>query len=327
MSNESSKYPPQIKIALRIIGGLVVIAAIFLGGVYVGYDNRPAFAKVTSVVHQTDTTVSTADFAPFWKAWQVVSQNFAAGKNASATTDQDHIYGAIQGMVASFGDPYTTFFPPAENTQFQSQIAGEFSGIGIEIGEKDGALTVIAPLKGTPADIAGVKSGDQIIKIDNTITSAVTVDQAIDMIRGKDGTAVTLTLARQGAATPIVLTITRNTINLPTVDTENRSAQGVFIIHLYSFSAQSPGLFKTIAIWHPVIISSCSICAAIRVAIWRQQCRLAVNLFLKAKRLSKRLAKIRLILLLTTVRDQKFFPTAISSLFLLTKARLLPLKF
>lgn len=240
-----SQAKPQVKIALRILGGLLLVAIIFLAGVYVGYGNRPAFARVSNIINQNDASVTTTDFAPFWKAWQIVSQDFAPTSTATApVTDQDRMYGAIQGMVASFGDPYTTFFPPAENTQFQAQIAGSFSGIGIEIGDKNGILTVIAPLKGTPADIAGVRSGDQIIKIDDTVTSTITVDQAVTMIQGKDGTSVTLTLARQGVATPIVLTIVRSTINLPTVDTETLP-NGVFIIHLYSFSAQSATLFKT----------------------------------------------------------------------------------
>ncbi len=252
MNNESSssptnkKIPAHIKMGLRIFGGVLVIGIVFLSGVYIGYQNRPGFTKVTDLIHQPDANpnITASDLAPFWKAWQMVSQNFAPGTNAKATTDQDHIYGAIQGLVGSFGDPYTTFFPPSQNTQFQAQIAGSFSGVGIEIGEKDGILTVIAPLKNTPADKAGVKSGDQIIKIDTTNTSTITVDQAVTLIQGKNGTTVTLTLARKGVATPIVIPIVRGTIDLPTVDTENRTDKKVFIIHLYSFSAQSAILFK-----------------------------------------------------------------------------------
>ncbi len=240
---KGTKLTPRAKVALRIFGALVLIAVVFLGGVYIGYDNRPAFAKVTGLVNATDTNVTTADFSPFWQAWQIVEQNFApaAGKTTKVT-DQDKVYGAIQGMVAAYGDPYTTFFPPAQNTQFQAQIAGSFSGVGIEVGEKDGVLTVVTPIKGSPADKAGVKSGDQIIKIDNTGTSNITVDQAVTLIQGKSGTTVTLTLARQGVATPIVVPIVRGTIDLPTVDTETQG--NVFIIHFYTFSANSAALFR-----------------------------------------------------------------------------------
>jgi carboxyl-terminal processing protease len=232
-------------ITLRIIGSIVIVAAVFFGGVYVGYGNQPAFAKVTELVHSTDPSVSTADFASFWKAWQLVNENFAPAKaDTPAISAQDRVYGAIQGMVAAYGDPYTTFFPPSQNTQFQAQIAGSFSGVGIQVGEKDDILTVIAPLKGTPAEKAGVKSGDKIIKIDDTVTSSITVDQAVALIQGKAGTSVTLTLMRDGVAAPIVTPITRQTIDLPTVDTEMR-ANDVFVIHLYSFSAQSATLFKS----------------------------------------------------------------------------------
>jgi carboxyl-terminal processing protease len=245
-TEQSTKISPQVKIAMRVVGLILIVAAIFLSGVYIGYDNRPGFSDITDLVHQgtIPADVTAAEFSSFWQAWQLVNQNFAPAKDAVATTDQDHIYGAIQGLVASFGDPYTTFFPPSQNDQFQAQIAGSFSGVGIEVGEKDGVLTVIAPLKDTPADKAGVKSGDQIVKIDSTNTSTITIDEAVSLIQGKDGTTVTLTLARQGVATPIVISIVRGTIDLPTVDTENRAAQGVYIIHLYSFSAQSATLFR-----------------------------------------------------------------------------------
>ncbi len=112
------------------------------------------------------------------------------------------------------------------------------------IGEKDNILTVIAPLKGTPADKAGILSGDKILKIDGKDTSSLTVDQAVDLMRGKSGTSVTLSIGRVGTTTTIKdYTITRATIDLPTVDTEMRSG-GVFVIHLYSFSANSAELFK-----------------------------------------------------------------------------------
>ncbi len=244
-NTEPTKQSFLTKTALKVAGAVLLVALVFFGGVYVGYGNQPAFAKVTNLVHASDPSTTGADFSAFWKAWQIVSQNFAPGKNgATPVSAQDRVYGAIQGMVASYGDPYTTFFPPAQNTQFQAQIAGSFSGIGIQIGEKSGILTVIAPLKGTPAEKAGVLSGDQIIKIDSTVTSSITVDQAVSMIQGKTGTTVTLTLLRQGVAAPIVTPIVRQTIDLPTVDTEMKPGD-VFVIHLYSFSAQSATLFKS----------------------------------------------------------------------------------
>src|SRR5882757_1968169 len=97
------------QIALRVFGSIVIVAAVFFGGVYVGYGNQPAFAKVTELVHASDPSVSNADFEAFWKAWKLVNDNFAPGKdNTTPVSAQDRVYGAIQGMVAAYGDPYTT---------------------------------------------------------------------------------------------------------------------------------------------------------------------------------------------------------------------------
>jgi carboxyl-terminal processing protease len=155
------------------------------------------------------------------------------------------MYGAIKGMVDSFNDPYTTFFPPAENTAFETAISGSFDGIGAEIGEKDGVLTVIAPLKGTPAERAGLKPGDKIMKIGDVVTTDLSVDKAIELIRGKAGTSVDLTILREDFTQPKVITVAREHISLSTVDTESRPDQKVFIIHLYNFSANSDRLFKS----------------------------------------------------------------------------------
>ena len=230
---------------IKILVALVFVTGVFFAGVYIGYSNRPAVERVTSVVNKespVSTDASIADFGPFWKAWAIVDDKFVGG--TSKVSSSDRVYGAIKGMLSSFKDPYTTFFPPAENAIFESQIAGSFSGIGIEIGEKDGVLTVIAPLKDTPAYNAGIKSGDKIIKIDKTITNDISIDKAITLIRGKEGSVVDLTIFREGFNEPKVFTITRGKIELPTVDTETRSDSQVFIIHLYNFSANSPQLFQ-----------------------------------------------------------------------------------
>ncbi len=236
--------PQHIRSGAKIAGTLLGAFVVFLFGVYVGFENRPSMAKVVGLVHK-DTPqelAASADFAPFWKAWELVSSKLP---EAEKTEAQDRVYGAIKGLLQSFDDPYTTFFPPKENEVFETQISGEFSGIGIEIGQKDGVLTVIAPLKGTPAEVAGIKAGDKIIKIGDEITADFDVDHAIDLIRGEAGTKVTLTIIREGEDAPKNFTITRSKITLPTADTERRTKEKVFIIHLYNFSAHSPEKFKS----------------------------------------------------------------------------------
>ena len=234
-------FPPHVKLGIRITAGVACLGLVYLSGVYTGYQNRPAMSQVTDLVHKESPLTADTDFDAFWRAWQILDQKFPGSDKVSA---KNRMYGAIKGLAGSFGDPYTTFFPPADNVGFETQIAGGFSGIGAEIGKKDGLLTVIAPLKGTPADRAGLKPGDKIIKIDKKITTDIDVDQAINLIRGEEGTTVSLTILRQGFAAPKVFDIKREQITLPTVKTESRADKKAFVIHLYNFSAQSTDLFK-----------------------------------------------------------------------------------
>lgn len=237
----SRNLPPHIKTGIRISAGIACLSIVFLSGVYVGFENRPALAAITDVVHKDSPLTASADFDTFWRAWKVLDEKFPAADKISA---QNRMYGAIKGLAGSFGDPYTTFFPPSDNVAFETQIDGAFSGIGAEIGKKNDVLTVITPIKDTPAERAGLKAGDVIVKIDQKITADLDVDSAIALIRGKEGTVVNLTVVRQGLTAPKVISITRAHITLPTVKTEKRADKKTFIIHLYNFSAQSVELFK-----------------------------------------------------------------------------------
>ena len=234
--------PSHLKTGLKIFISIVVLGLVFLGGVYVGYANRSSSDRISDVINKDPgiTTKNATDFEPFWKAWRLVDEKFPGAENIES---KERMYGAIKGLLASFGDPYTTFFPPAENEDFETQISGEFSGVGIELGEKEGVLTVIAPLKDTPAFRAGIKAGDKIVKIDEAITNEMSIDKAIDLIRGESGSEVTLTIIRDGSNQPKVFKLTRARITLPTVDTETREKEGVYIISLYNFSAHSTEMF------------------------------------------------------------------------------------
>jgi carboxyl-terminal processing protease len=181
---------------------------------------------------------------PFWEAWNLLNQKFAsASSTAPLVTNQDKVWGAISGLASSYGDPYTVFFPPVESKNFNEEISGSFGGVGMEIGVQDGLLTVIAPLKGTPADLAGVKPGDVIVSIGSKSALNMGSDDAINLIRGDIGTSVAVTFARKGVKDPIVKTLVRANIEIPTVDTKLLPS-GVFVISLYSFSANSPDLFR-----------------------------------------------------------------------------------
>src|SRR5262249_25408853 len=135
------------------------------------------------------------DLAPFFAAWHLLDDNFVSA-TTTEVTEQEKLYGAISGLAHAYGDDYTVFFPPAEKTNFDTQVRGDFEGVGMEIGKQNGILTVIAPIKGTPAYNAGIKSGDLILKIDGIATDNMDADEAVTHIRGKKGTTVTLTISR-----------------------------------------------------------------------------------------------------------------------------------
>jgi carboxyl-terminal processing protease len=113
----------------------------------------------------------------------------------------------------------------------------------MELGTKDGKVVVVAPLKDSPAQKAGIQSGDQVIGVDNKPTDGLAVDEVVKLIRGKEGTAVKLTLVRAGSADPIELSIVRDVINIPAINNYKRP-DGIYVIQLYSFSANSADSFR-----------------------------------------------------------------------------------
>jgi carboxyl-terminal processing protease len=232
------KYRAAIFVCLIVLGG------VFFSGYYYGKSAAPDVNKISNVLNKTATSTSNVDFASFWKAWQTINENYVPTNSTTTerVSDEVRVYGAIKGMAESLGDPYTVFFPPAESKTFNEEVSGQIEGVGMQVDIKDGVLTVIAPVKGSPAYNAGIKTGDKIMKINETLTSGLSTDDAVNLIRGKKGTTVKITVIRAGIKDPFEVSIVRDVINLPTVDTETKG--DVFIIQLYSFSAISPNLFR-----------------------------------------------------------------------------------
>lgn len=243
---------PSDKKMLRVLTLLPVVALVFFIGVYVG--GRSSTSQATSSNTANSSTaldsinvpinrdlVDAEKFKAFWKAWVILDQKYVA---AASTTEQDRIYGAIKGLASSYGDPYTVFFPPQESKMFAEDISGNFEGVGMEIGIKNNQLQVVTPLKGSPAEAAGVKTGDQILKIGDTIvTPELSVDAAVKLIRGPHGTTVKILFLTKDSSKPIERSITRQIINIPTLETSSKPG-GIFVIRLFSFTAQSPELFR-----------------------------------------------------------------------------------
>jgi carboxyl-terminal processing protease len=232
------KYRLYIFICLLAIGG------IFFSGYYYGKNSAPDISKISGLINKTATSTSPSDFAAFWKAWETINENYVPTNSTTTerASDQTRVYGAIKGMTEALGDPYTVFFPPAESKTFSEEVSGQIEGVGMQVDIKDEVLTVISPVKGSPAYNAGIKAGDKIVKINDTLTAGLSTDDAVNLIRGKKGTSVKITVVRSSVKDPFVVSIVRDFINLPTVDTEMKG--DVFIIHLYSFSAISPNLFR-----------------------------------------------------------------------------------
>lgn len=231
-----------------VIGGLLLAAAAFGGGFFVGERGQNVSAQILSVNAEQPPDV---DFSAVWKAWSVIDEKFVpaavATSSLAATStaegNRKRIWGMIEGLAASLDDPYTFFLPPSESQQFTEDLSGSFQGVGMEIAVRNQILTVVSPLKGTPADKAGIKSKDLILKIDGVSTSGLDVGAAVQKIRGPKGTEVTFTLMREQWTEPKEIKVVRDIINIPTITTEARS-DGIFVIKLLTFTSNAPDLFR-----------------------------------------------------------------------------------
>jgi carboxyl-terminal processing protease len=208
---------------------IVLVLGIFGIGFFIGNksENNPS----TSLNAQTP-----ADLEAFWTVWNLIDEKYVPASSTVEVTDEFRIQGAIQGMVDSLGDPYSRFLIPEEHKDFNESISGNFSGVGMEVGKKDSVITVISPLKDTPAEKAGIKAGDIILKIDGNVTADMSVDEAVNLIRGEKGTIVEFIIARMGEEGSMSIKVVRDNIKIPTLEYEMRK-DGIFVISLFNFSA------------------------------------------------------------------------------------------
>lgn len=174
---------------------------------------QPTF-QVTN--QQPPPGVENIDFKLFWDTWNLVSTKYVDKK---AIDPQKMYYGAIQGMVAAVGDPYTVFLPPDAQKATQEELGGSFSGVGIELGyDAQKHLVVMAPLDGTPAKAAGIQAGDIIVTINGKDTSGITLPDAVNLIRGPNGTKVNLEIYHAGDTKTKPIELTRATIVVKSVE-------------------------------------------------------------------------------------------------------------
>jgi carboxyl-terminal processing protease len=232
----------------KAAGTILALVVAFGGGIYFGVTEKlhsSASAYTTNVIGSV-TQPTDVDMSQFWAAYQLLNDHFVVTHASSTFPDkQKQVYGAIAGLAASFGDPYTVFFPPSDAKIFTEDISGSFGGVGMQVdNDAKGNLVVVAPLKDSPAQKAGIHSGDIILMIGTTSSQFLPTDQAVKIIRGPIGTSVTFTLHREGEPKPLSISVVRDTIKIPVIDTQKRD-DGVFVISLYSFSENSADLFRT----------------------------------------------------------------------------------
>lgn len=185
-------------------------------------------------VDRNNNPVKDIDFNQFWQVWDQVRAKYVK----QPVKDSDLFYGALQGLVYGLGDPYSVYFPPEPAAEFTKSLAGEFAGIGAEIGDKNNQLVVIAPLPGTPAEKAGLRPADKILAINKISTLGMDVSTAVENIRGAPTSTVTLTIMRTGWEKSRDLTIHRATINVPSVLFSMRSG-GVAYLRVMQFNEQT----------------------------------------------------------------------------------------
>ncbi|MFH1402125.1 MAG: S41 family peptidase [Patescibacteria group bacterium] len=225
----------KIKNILLTISVVVLVAGGFMSGIK--YEDTRN--DLGNIVNKETGKPEMVDFDIFWKSWKILDEKFVGDEK---TETQAKVWGAIQGLANSLKDPYTIFLPPSEAAIFEDDIQGNFEGVGMEIGIRDNILTVIAPLKGTPAERAGIQPQDKILEIDGVSTFKMDTSEAVQLIRGEKGTEVVFLVSRKNTPENFKISVVRDTIDIPTINTEKK--EDVFIIHLYSFTAVSPNLFR-----------------------------------------------------------------------------------
>lgn len=180
------------------------------------------------------------DFKLFWDTWDLLSRSYLDRK---AIDPNKLFYGAISGMVAALGDPYTVFLPPEQQKFSKEELNGSFEGVGIQLGfNKDKRLVVVAPLSGTPAQRAGIKPADMIVKIEDKDTTNMTLPEAVNLIRGEKGSKITLTIFREGEADTREFILERDTIIVKSVEVSYRetdSGKKVAVIKLSRFGERT----------------------------------------------------------------------------------------
>lgn len=230
----SVKKPKRLNsMLLGIFVGLLVFFVGFKIGQLQPTEKRDSIAQKLT---QLDPSIANSQGFDAQLYNQVVTELNTKYVDKDKLDAKKQFYGALKGIVASVGDPYTFFLTPDENKQSKDDLGGRFEGIGAQLGLKNNAIAVIAPLKNSPAEKAGVRAGDYVTKVDGESTSGWSLAQAVSKIRGKQGTSVKLTLLR-APKKELDVEIVRDTIKVESVETtyETQGNKTIAIIKVNQF--------------------------------------------------------------------------------------------
>jgi len=177
------------------------------------------------------------DLSQFWQVYRYIN-----GRYVGTIDNKRAAEGAAAGLVDSLGDPFSSYLPPQDRKNLDDELKGQFEGIGAELTQKDQLITIVAPLAGSPAETAGLKANDVVLKIDGQVTEGMSLDDAVTKIRGQKGTSVILTVQRQGKTDPIELKITRENIQVKSVKSKMIGTVGY--IEVNQFGDDTVDLFR-----------------------------------------------------------------------------------
>ena len=226
----------KIKI-LRFILSIVALLFIFFLGFSLGVSkNLPTKYELVNKEAKTEKI----DFSLFWKVWDYLHNNYLRTLN-----DKELFYSSIKGLVAGAKDPYSSFLTPKETSIFTEDMEEEFFGVGIEISAQDSKIIIIAPLKDSPAEKAGLKSQDQILAVDQKSTEGASLLEVVSWIRGKQGTEVELLIKRNGWSEPKKFKIRRYKISVESVKT--KISDNLAYIQIHQFSEKTYSLVERFA--------------------------------------------------------------------------------
>lgn len=248
--------PRVIKILVVIEAVLILGTLLFVGGATLGLAmprlNPPAAAALSDWLTNplpsawtaaapglgaVDSPGTVADlFRPFWQAWNIMHDEFVD----QPVDDTLMMQGAIRGMIEALGDDHSGYMDPNQYDQANIPLQGAYEGIGAWVDTEAEYLTIIAPMAGSPAEAAGLKSGDQVIAVDGQDMTGIPAQLVIRRVMGPDGTTVVLTIRRQDAAEPFDVEVTRGKITVPSVDSKMLD-EGIAYVHLSTFGDNTVG--------------------------------------------------------------------------------------